>query len=168
MAVYLEALLYRYEVHEMCQFGIKNLYNEEYDDICSENINKTVKRWIITIGIILTSIILASIYPIYIWYRDGVFYTLAGALIPFVEQNSYLNITINLIFQALLGYSAINGLTQIQVAQGMILNSIEISTDISMREMKNLSTHLEGDNADEAVTQEYMTKIFRQIHRIDR
>nr|AOT85629.1 odorant receptor 112 [Mayetiola destructor] len=167
MVAYANALTKRHRIYKIGHFGQTYLYNEEFDEICSKSVNKTVKRFMIIMGIILASVILGSINPVYIWYRDGIFYSLAGVRFPFVEQNSNLNIMLNIILQLLLGYNAINGLTLLQTYQGTLMNAIELSADISIKEMINLSDYLEGGNADDAVIKKHITKIFRQIQRID-
>lgn len=162
-----DSLSKRYDMKECTVFGIKNLYNEEYSDLSSKCINQTVKQFIITMAITLASFILGIIYPVYIWYRDGVFYTLAGVMIPFVEPNGTLDVTINVILQVIFGYNAFNGLVAIQTYHAIVLNSAQLSTEISRREIRNLTAHMERGNVSEALIHEYLTKIIRQIQRID-
>lgn len=149
-------------------FGKNNLYNDTIEEICSKNINKSVRRWIIIMTLIIASFVLGLVYPTYVWYRDGIFYTVAGVLIPFVEPNSNLDITLNLIYQTLIGYNAINGIMMIHIYNALFMNSVELSTDICINDMKNLSARLDGQNTIEALIGQYMTKIFQQIQKIDR
>lgn len=149
-------------------FGRLNLYIfHENSEICSKNVIKTIKRFIVTIGLIFTSILIGLTYPAYIWYCGGKLFTLTGVLIPFVESGSNLDFTLNLTYQMCIAFITFNGFTCIQVYTAILMDTIKISTDISKKEMKKLSDYLEREKTSEMIIRKHLKKIFEQIKRMD-
>lgn len=167
MIVYIETLKYGLQIKGHVFFGESYLYQDANYTICLEKINKAIYRFIVTIGLMFSSIFIAFIYPMYVWYRDGILYTLNEFLIPFVEGKNDLSVTLNVVYQLILAFILINGLVLIQVHAALFMNTIEISTSISRNEMKNLSDSIERSGMTKSLIRMNLVKIFNQIMRID-
>lgn len=103
----------------------------------------------------------------YIWYRREKLYTLTELLIPFVDGKSHLNVTLNVVYQLIFQFFLCNGLVVVQVYAALFMNTIEISTDVSKDDMKNLSACLERNEMAKSRIRMNLVKIFNQINRID-
>lgn len=115
---------------------------------------------------ILSSIV-GSANPIYIFYRDGIFYTLNGVLIPFVEKNSDLDLMINLIYQSISAAIAFFALITIQCGNSICNNTIEVTTDLTIFEMEKLSNGLVRGHFSDKDIFKRLKLIFCQVHQID-
>lgn len=135
--------------------------------ICSKKINRAIIRFIIIIGLTFGSIFIAFIYPVYIWYRDGRLYTLFEVWIPFIEGKDHLNLTLNVVYQLVLGFILCNGLVVIQVYAAIFMNTIEISTGVSINDMMNLSACLERSEMTQSLIRMNLIKILNQIKQMD-
>lgn len=114
-----------------------------------------------------SSILVAIIYPVYVWYSGEKFYTLTELLIPSVDGKGHLNVTLNVVFQLILQFFLGNGLVVIQVYAALFMNTIEISTDVSKNDMKILSARIERNEMTKSRIRMNLVKIFNQINRID-
>lgn len=118
-------------------------------------------------SIVFTSVIIGAANPIYIFYRDGILYTLTGVLFPFVERNSILEIYINLVYQSITAAVAGLGFVIIQVSSSLFVNTINVTTELTIQEMVDLSDDLKCNNSSRAKKSMKLIRIFNQIQRID-
>lgn len=138
-----------------------------YTKICSKHIWKTYKLFLINMGLTLGSFAVGIANPLYIFYRDGVFYTLTAVSFPFVEQNSKLETFINLFYQAITASIAGLAYVFLQVGSAITCDTMDVTADISILEMKRLTKHLQRNDLKVFQIQKRLNRIFQQIKIVD-
>lgn len=162
----------RFRIKESIMYCGLFIYNDDlqltiYNKICLKNLQRTFKEFGVLTSIIVASLIIGSANPTYVFYRDGIFYTLTGVLIPFVEKNSNLETILNIISQLYTASVALIGLVTVQVCCRLFIDTINITTDLCIQEMINLSNDLERGHLSQDQICMRLIKIFRQIQRMD-
>lgn len=123
------------------------MYNDDhnptkYNQICRDNIKNTVKRIKFIMGLTFFSILIASAYPSYVFIKTGKFHTLAGVLIPFVEEGSLLETQLNVIYLVVSSITAGISLFNCQIQTGIIRDVMLVTTNLTIMELEELSEHL--------------------------
>lgn len=113
------------------------------------------------------SFLIGAANPVYILIKDGIFYTLTGVLIPFVEKDSKTDLIINIIYALAVLICAGSGVIVIQVNCGIICHTVEVTADLSTNELNVLSTHLELNNLDGTNIDKRLIRIIQQIQTTD-
>nr|AOT85630.1 odorant receptor 113 [Mayetiola destructor] len=162
----------RFDARDLFQFAIKNIHNNdhdanEYNAICTKNIHITIRRFISALILLTASFLVGVANPVYIFIKNGKFYTLAGILFPFVEKDSKTELYINIIYSLVVIMVAVLAVIGIQVCCGIICHTIEVTADLSINEMKELSINLEMNKTNEANIGVKLNRIFQQIQKID-
>lgn len=120
-----------------------------------------------TICLRLGSILIGVANPIYIFWRDGIFYTMTGVLIPFFNRNSKSELVINVVYQTITATVAGLSLIVIQVTTAITIDTVNIQTELSISKMKILTKHLERMDLMEIQINDRIVNILKQIQSID-
>lgn len=139
-----------------------------YNKICSKILDNTIQRYKVVMTLIILSSIAGAANPIYIYFRDGILYTLAGVLIPFVEKGSSLETILNTIYQIVAAVFAILGLTCVQASISIMTDTIDVSTDLTILKMQTFSNRLKRGNLTERDIRNRLNTIFYQVKKIDK
>lgn len=163
----------RFEAREIGLFGGRFIYNNnlaptEYNKICSNILRQMYSRFFWILSLRLASVLVAIANPIYIFYNDGVFYTLTDVMIPFVEKNSNAEIYINVIYQMITAYFAGIGFILIENYSALVYSSYNVTTDISLSNMNDISKHLEKNDFKKTEIHMRLRRLFDQIQTTDR
>lgn len=99
----------RYMVYEFIAFSGRHIYpdkdddeDEEYHEICSQQIDGTMKHFICKISIILGSMTVALIWPTYQFFSHGIRTTALQVKLPFIEEKSSAEFLGNFILQCII------------------------------------------------------------------
>lgn len=114
----------RYLLHSLVEFGGRYIYHNHHDDInyqriCSKHMDKSIKQFLIKISMIFTGYTAAVMGPIYAFMVYGIRTTTIEAVVPFTEEKSWGEFTVNSILQMV---NATHG--------GFIYLGIEVVMDI--------------------------------------
>lgn len=102
----------RFELQRLIDFGGRYIYrdtheNTMYNRICAKQMDNTMKRFLIKMGIILLSYQFAMIGPIRAYFIYGIKTTTIEARIPFCQPNSNAEFVGNFLLQTTIASHAI-------------------------------------------------------------
>lgn len=103
----------------------------------------------------------------YIFYRDGTFYTLTGVIYPYVEQNSQLELVLNVLYQTIASLIALISLPVLQGSSAIFSDTVNVSTEINIYELKKLSIDLERSILKIVEIRNRLNHICKQIQKTD-
>lgn len=162
----------RFQARENLLFCDRYVYNDDnksnaYTKICSKHIRKTYKSFLINISLTISSVAIGVANPLYILYRDGVFYTLTGVSFPFVQRNSEFETIVNLFYQAITASIASLAYIIMQVGYTIICDTMDVTADLTVLEMKILTKHLQRNDLKNIQIQNRLNRMFQQIKIVD-
>lgn len=149
-----------------------NIYNDDhastkYNEICKNSLKHLVSRTIILMFAIYLSAIIASINVIRIFFQTGKFYSLVGVLIPFVDEDSKAELYCNIAYLVVITLLIFFGLLYFQIVCGIIVDTMYVSSHLTILEMDELSDLLEQNISHRIETVFRVKRIILQILRID-
>lgn len=123
----------RFNVRRLALAGGDLVYNDshektEYNQMCSENVNQSLRKSFITLMLIILSYIGMCFLPTYGFIAHGERITLMSLKIPFVEAFSTLEFIINVAIQIVAFATGFPGNVLIEGIFALLMDSITAST----------------------------------------
>lgn len=119
-------------------------------------------------GISFASLIAGVANPVYVYYRDGVLYFLTGTDTPFCEKGSTAEFYLNVIYTLVMVFITVCGSFSMQLCSVLVCNTIDVTTDLTIMELDELSNLLERNNLPKIKVQMRIKRAILQILRSDR
>lgn len=162
----------RFTTNKMVNYGKKYIHNDnsdenDYNEICSRNMDATLKRFIIIVSIVCLSFVIALIGPLYAYTIHGTRKTLLSVRLPFVEKDSDLEYMLNIILQTWSGIAGFCGNVGIECGYNIIISSIKVTTQLIEMDIKSLSNNLEAETLTKTQIKNKLSMIFQKIDHTD-
>lgn len=117
--------------------------DSEYVKICSEHIDATVRSFFIKMAIMILSLNLALIGPMYVLLFYGIETTICEAKFPFIDANSKADYLANFIFECFIaGHGGVSTIA-LEVAMSIWSNVATISPKLIEFELKKLNNFIQ-------------------------
>lgn len=122
-------------MNELVNYSKNYIYNDNHDKsmynrICSQNMDKSLRRIFIVAALVLQSFVIAILGSIYSFIVDSKRSTLLGVRLPFVEKDSDLEFTLLLILQTWSGITGFCALAGIESAYNLYVDTIRITSTL--------------------------------------
>lgn len=150
------------------------IYNDEYngnyyyDKICSQNVDVTMKRFIIVVAIACLSYVAALIGPIHAFIAYNTRSTLLNLRLPFIEKDSHLEFALNLLLQTWCGLIGVCAIIGTEVVYNFYIETVRFTTKLIRMDIDKLSRDLEARVLTKAQVKFNLFLIFEKIHHTDR
>lgn len=134
----------RFKIISLSIFGGQNIYHdndfedEEYNRICSNQLDATMKEYGIRMMMINLSLAASQIGPIFMYISYGIKTTTTNVRIPFTEPKSDVEFIVNLILQSFIGLHGGIAYLGIEAWMSLIQNIVNISPALFKLGMKRL------------------------------
>lgn len=157
----------------MVNYGKKYIYNDNYDKndynkICSQNLDATLKRFIIIVSTVCFSFVIALIGPLYAYITHGTRHTHLSLRLPFIKKYSDSEFVLNLILQTWCGIAGFCGNLGIESGYNIIINAIRTTTELIEMDIGMLSINLEAEVTTKSRIKNKLLIIFHKIDHTDR
>lgn len=132
----------RFKLQRALDFGGRYIYhdsreNTEYNRICSQHIDITVRRYIIKMAAIFISYLFAIVGPLKAYFIDGIKSTTIEARIPFCETKSNAEFMGNFLLQTGLASHGIFAYIGMEVYLSLFENVVSITPQLIEIELVN-------------------------------
>lgn len=122
----------RFKLQSLIDFGGRYIYydshdNTEYNRICSDHMDITMKQFISKIAGIFISITFAAIGPAYAYFWHGIHSTFTEARIPFTEPKSNAEFMGNFLFQNVTSVHGAIAYVGLEVFLSILENAVTIT-----------------------------------------
>lgn len=123
---------WRFELQPLVDFGGRYIYHDshedsEYNRICSNHMDNTMRRFINKMGAIFISLLFALIGPANAYFSHGILSTTIQAHIPFTEPNSNAEFIWNLLLQTIFGVHAGMGYIGMETCLSILENAVTVT-----------------------------------------
>lgn len=151
----------------------KHLYrndhrSNDYNLICSECMDQTLKTFIITMIVAILSFGGALIGPVHSYLQDGTLVTLYELRIPFLSEHPRSEYIVNMSWQGGISALGVIALFPLEGMLAIVNNAITVSSKLTLNEFATISNDLEmGEIARELSAQKLKT-LFKQIIYMDK
>lgn len=133
----------RYLLHDLVSFGARYVYRDQHDDIeyqriCSKAMNKSMKQFLMKMLMMTFGFTMALVGPTIAFASHGIKTTTVELAYPFVEENSWTEFALNILFQNY--YATLGGLAYvgIEIVFVILSNTITISPHLIGHKLKQL------------------------------
>lgn len=162
----------RYLVHSLVDYGGKYIYpdnheNTEYNRICSENIDATIRKFFTKITIIFLSFCATMIGPAHAYIYHGVKSTITELKFPFIEEKSNDEFIGNVAVQIGIGGIGLLAYTGIEIAVGLLDDVASISPKLVKNELKKFDALVKSKRLNELQIQYIFRNIVKQTLNSD-
>lgn len=163
----------RFKVTKVLYYNKNYIFNDDhnesdYNRICSQNMDRTMKRFFIVTSIVILSFAIALVGPIYAYIKYGTRSTLLNLRFPFAEKNSDLEFILNLILQIWGGTAGICADIGIEVGYNLYINTIRLTVELIQSDIDVLSSDLEARILTKTQIKHQLLLIFEKIQHTDR
>lgn len=163
----------RFELSKLIDFGGCYIYrdsheNNEYNRICSEQMDKTMRSFIIKMANIFLSFSLAIVGPTYGYFYLGIRSTTVEVRIPFTKENSDAEFVGRFILQSIIAFHGILMYTGVEVFIALLSNVIIISPLLIKFELKQLCDGYKTKSIIDAELRYRFKNIVKQSRDIDK
>lgn len=118
----------------------------EYNRICENNIEKLVQHFVIIILLVILGHLLIIFGPIYAYIFKNIRSTPMATHLPFLEKDSDIEFTMNLLIQSVIATSALIGNISIELLTLLISNGITIIPRLIHLNLNDLVKEITGSN----------------------
>lgn len=134
----------RYQLQALIDFGGKYIYPDshektDYNRICSEHMDKTMRSFIIKIIIILIAIEICLSGPLNSYMIHGIKTTALELRVPFTEARSDEEWLVNFILMIALGVHGLNQYLGIEVIMTLFGNIVTLTPKLAKHELQQLA-----------------------------
>lgn len=155
-------------MNKVLNYGGKNIYNNNNDinlhnKICSQNMDKSLKRFIAVGSIVCLACGIALLGPVYSFVVNGNRSTLLSVRLPFIKKDSDLEFLLLLIVQALVGSYGFFGNNGLEAGYNLIINVIRITTELIQLNIRKMSGDLGARRLAKSQIQRKLYLIFDRI-----
>lgn len=138
----------RRELHALIDFAGKYVYNSsdddpEYDKICSEHIDSSIRSYFIKMTILCLSFTFAIMGPAYMYFTKGIIATTTELQIPFFVENSGGTLVANLSLQFMAAFHGIIAYIGFETMMSIFSDAVTIAPKI----IKYKLTHLDSETS---------------------
>lgn len=96
----------RFQIQAVVDFAGRYIYHDnyernEYNRICSSNMDRTMRRFFTKMGTICISLVICMMGPTYAYFAHGVRTTWTSDRIPFTAPNSDAEFMVNFLLQTI-------------------------------------------------------------------
>lgn len=163
----------RHELSKLIDFGGRYIYrdsheNNEYNRICAEQMDKTMRRFIIKMTNIFLSFSCAMVGPTYGYFYLGVKTTTVEVRIPFTEENSDAEFIGGIILQSVIAFHGILMYIGAEVLMALFENVQMISPELIKHELKQLCKEYEDKSITDTELRIRIKNIVEQSLDIDK
>lgn len=156
-----------------CSYGGDYIFNNnhektEYNKICSQSMDKAMKRFCTNLSLVLLSFVVSLCGPLYAYINDGTRSTLFGCRVPFTEKGSNSEFMVLVILQGIAGYVGLTANTGLETAYCLHVSSVWTSTKLIKSNINNLSRGLEANTLTNAEIRYKLSRIFDKINHSDK
>lgn len=138
-----------------------------YNRICSDSIDKSIKIFIQIITSELLSLVIAWIGPVYSYVRYGTMSTFFCVRIPFLNENPDLEFMISFSWELLMGGLAFMAFMVSDVIFVIIIDAINVSSQLIELRLTELSENLEKKHGTEQQSRQQLRIIIMQTEYLD-
>lgn len=136
--------------------------------ICSQNITRTWKLYVIDLIILYLSTSCALIGPTYVYIKYNQRTTLFQLRLPYVEEESMMEFIINGILQAIAGFYVIIGDLGMEGVIVLFINSLNLTTQLSKAQYTEFSMKLRTNELSTMEMRARLLQMFKQSQVIDK
>lgn len=122
----------RFRLQSLIDFGGRNIYHDDhektdYNRICSNHMDNTMRRFIIKMGTILISFLAFAIGPINAFVVYGIRTTVVEGRIPFTESKSNAEFKVNVLLQSIMTVHGSLCYIALELFQSILENVVTIT-----------------------------------------
>lgn len=162
-------------VYEFIAFGGRHIYpdkdddeDEEYHEICSQQIDGTMKHFICKISIILSSMTVALIWPTYQVFSHGIRTTALQVKLPFIEEKSNAEFLGDFILQCIILGHGLLGYVGLEVGIETPTDFILISQKLLEYRLKKMDDQQEIEPLTHSQLFSVLRNVVQRIHDYDK
>lgn len=138
-----------------------------FSSFCSLNIQRSLKKCLSTLVLLLFSFFAISFGPFYVFIKYGQYTTLTSLKIPFVDAFSGLEFICNNVIQLLMFITGYPGNLGIEGIFALLMDSTTVSTECIKWHCTQLSSDLSTDQCTSRHRKMMMLQILKQIQTTD-
>lgn len=152
--------------HYLVDFGGRYIHpnrkpDDEYSEICSKQIDKTVKSFNIKMVMMFIALQGAILRPAYAYFLYGTKTTMTNTKVPFTEKESNAEFIINFVLTSVIGVHGFIGYVGLEVAMALFSVVATIVPQIVDLEFRKLNEKL----LNQSITKHQLCIYFRNIVR---
>lgn len=139
-----------------------------YNRICSQNLDRTLKRFVITISIVTLSAGIAMLGPLIAYVTGGDRATVLGIKLPFFGEGSDLEFIFVNVLQLVTGTLGIIGNTSIESCSALLISLNKISVSICELDLNNLTLQIKKERKTSIQSKILLRNILMRIQDVDK
>lgn len=145
----------RYTIHALIDYFGRYVYPDYHDDteynrICSESIDATIRGFFIKMGMMFLSYFIAMIGPMRAYFFYGIRTTTTELKFPFVTEKSDGEFVGNVLIQACLGGVGMLAYTSLEVVMAFIDNFANVYPKLIENELRELGDKVKKEKPTES------------------
>lgn len=140
----------RFKSNKLFTFGGDFIYTNDkkpskYNTLCEKNVRKLVKTTIIVIILLIFSHIIYATGSMYAVFFKNTRVTLLGTKLPFVERETDIGFTLNVMEQSIAAYYELMGSISIEVGQTLVNNVFTTFPKLIRYDLDELTNELQSE-----------------------
>lgn len=134
--------------HFLVDFGGRYIHpnvnkDNEYTEICSKNIDATVRSFCIKMALMLLALHGSMVGPCYAYIVHGTKTTMTNVQIPFIKRNSNAEFMANLMLASVIGIHGFSGYIGLEVAMALFSDVVAIIPKLIKLEFERVDDRIE-------------------------
>lgn len=152
------------KLHSLLDFSGRFIYpnnseSTEYNRICSQQIDTTVRRFFTEIIMMILAFNVAMIGPTYAFYMYGTRTTLTNVRIPFSEEHSDIELIANLMLTGIIGFHGFIGYIALEIVMAIFSDAVTLAPQVVEIELNGLNEQLK----EKSLTKAAFVRLFNNI-----
>lgn len=135
----------------------------EYYEICSQQINASIKSFVIKMAMIFTSAFTALIWPTYQFLSQGIKTTATEMKFPFISENSDAQFIGNFVFQSIVLGHGLIAYIGLEVGMNICTDLISVTQNLLEYRLKMMDKDIQGKKKSLCDSQSLFRKCIQQI-----
>lgn len=162
----------RYRLQALIDFGGRHIYqdnrdNTEYNEISSKQLNGTMRSFVIKMGTIFLSFIVAVIGPAQAYLSHGTKTTTIESHIPFLEPKSNSEFVANFLLQNLIAIHGILGYIGVEIVLSLYQDVVTVAPKLLTADLAHAIRQYEDKSITEQQLRMRIQNIVKQSHDTD-
>lgn len=149
------------------EFYNKKNASPAYLNILSNNIDRSIRQFIVVAVLVVSSAAIASIGPMHDYLINGRHSTIVGLKLPFFDEGSNFEYVLECMFQTYIGATAICACLGVEVINTLTNNLIRVYVEIINLRKDILSMRLENGKARNVEIDKTIVDIIESIAMVD-
>lgn len=112
--------------------------DKDYYDICSEQIDESLKNFFFKILIMIFSFVMSVAWPLYLFLTHGIKSTLLQTKVPFVDENSDDELLVNFVLECLLGVYGFTAHFSLEICVSICTDFVRISRKLLEHRLRKI------------------------------